>query len=329
MSRSGTDIFGVYAIFGADEFRKREALEGLCARLAEGGEGFGPTRFSGAEAELADVLDAVRTFSLLGDRQVVIVEEADPFITRYRSNLETYCENPAESGVLILAGNTLAANTRLYKIISRVGEVIKCDPLRGRAIGDWIGEQARSQYGKSIDVRAAGLLRELVGDSLGMLDGELSKLSTFVADRNRITAEDVEALVGNHREETVFAVTDAMAAGNVALALHHWERVLATDRAAPGRAIGGLAWAIRRLLDIKLKAEQGTPLATLARQAFTDPTTLSRRLERVSVADLQRQLCDLLDADLSSKTGLGTVATAVERFIITHCTKAQGQRRTA
>lgn len=330
MSAKSTEIRLVYAVCGQDTFRKRETLADLCRQIAErDGDGQGPTYLEGANAELAAVLDEVRTFSLLGGRRVVVVTEADAFITKHRAALERYCEAPADSGTLILECNSLPSNTRLYKIIAKSGEVLRFDALKSRDVNPWIIHRARETYGKRIDDRAAWMLRELTGTALGILDAELSKLAIFVRDRDAITTGDIEALVGRHREEDVFGVLDAMADGDASRALAQWEKVLATDRAAPARAVGGLAWGVRKLIDLKQQAQRGVPSYVLAKQAFTSPEIIDRRLRAASIAELQDQIVDLLNADLASKTGLSSVPAAIERFIITHSARLQQRRRPA
>jgi DNA polymerase-3 subunit delta len=162
------------------------------------------------------------------------------------------------------------------------------------------------------------MLRDYVGDALGSLDAELAKLAAFVGERNEVTPADINALTSQHREEKVFAVTDAMAAHDPEAALRHWEQVLATDRAAPGRAIAGLAWGVRRLLEARRDWEAGVSIGVLARRMYTEPGLLQGRLERVTAEGLERQQRDLLAADLAVKTGASTVEVAVEKFIIQH-----------
>ncbi|HRX85617.1 MAG TPA: DNA polymerase III subunit delta, partial [Phycisphaerae bacterium] len=194
---AATPIAGVYAFHGPDAFRKNEAIAALCARIAEAdGDGQGPTQFDGDNAELASVLDEVRTFSLLGGRRIVIVNRADPFITKHRGALERYCESPADSGTLILECNSLPGNQKLHKIIAKQGEVIRFDELKGRAVAEWMVQRAESVYGKRLASSCAWSLRELCGSELGLLDAELGKLSTFVGDRPAITEADIDALVG-------------------------------------------------------------------------------------------------------------------------------------
>ena len=319
MTATQPSLQPVYAVYGSEAFLKREAVRRI-VNLVLAGEpaSLGPTRIDGETAELADALDELRTLSLLGGRRLVIVEPADPFITRYRKQLEAYCAAPTTNGCLILVCNSLPKNTRLYKAVATSGEVIECRPLRTQQVVSWIIPRGRDAYGKLVDRASAARLRELAGNDLGMLDGELGKLAAFVGTRDQIGVADVEALVGLHREETVFRVTDAMAAGDVEGAFQAWEQVLATDRAAPMRAIGGLASGIRRLLEAKQAVAGGTPIRSLAPQFGGDPGALAQRLEAVTVERLQQQLCELYETDLATKTGLADVGRAVETFIVKH-----------
>ena len=312
----------VYAVHGPDTFRKREAVESICRTLeAEVGAEIS-CKLDGDEVDLATVLDEVRTYSLLGGQRIVIVENADTLITKHRAALERYCEEPTDSGVLILVCKTLPGNQRLHKIIAKVGEVFRCETPKGRDVVDWMIGRARDVCGKRLDSRAAWKLREYSGDSLEALDTELTKLALFVGERPAIDISDVEELVGNQREQNVFGVIDAIASGDAATALHQWERVLATDRAAPARAIGGLAWGIRRLMEIKEEAERGTPVNVLARKAYTSPDVLQRRLQMVSIGQLQAQLSELTEADFATKIGKTTVPVAIERFIVRQTLRA-------
>ena len=200
---------------------------------------------------------------------------------------------------------------------------MSCEAPARRALVAWTVRRAREKYEKRLSDVAAQRLRELVGDSPGWVDAELGKLAAYVGERDEITPADIESLTGHHREEKVFAVDraiDAMSSGDTASALEHWEQVLATDRAAPGRAIAGLAWSVRRLLQTRTEWESGVPVGELARRMYTEPAVLQRRLERTPLDALREQRRDLLAADVAVKTGASTVDVAVERFIVKHST---------
>jgi len=322
MPAAATVAHPVFAVIGQDHFLRDEALERILRALAPHMDALGPTRLDGESVSLADLLDEVRTPSLLGGRRVVIVDGADDCITANREKLEKYCADPALCGCMIFLCDSMPKNTRIRKIISGSGEVIECDPPKPWALPDWIVRRAKEAYGKGMVKSAAQILREHVGNSLAGLDSELAKLATYVGDRPEITAKDINAATGEHREELVFAVLDAIADGDAVSAFRAWEQVWSTDRAAPGRAVAGLAWSVRRLLEVRREWERGADIGGLARRMFTDPVTLQRRLERSGVGQLREQQRDLLAADIAAKTGLSTVEVAVERFIVKHSTRS-------
>lgn len=311
-------VYPVYVVATAERLLRDTALDDILSALGEDMDTLGPTRVDGDRAELAEVLDELRTLSLLGGRRVVVVDDADAFISDNRKTLEGYCAAPAPEGTLVLLCNTMPANTKLFKIVNKIGRVVRPEAPKGRRVLSWIQDRARTPHGKRLSGPAAQRLSDCVGGSLGALDAELSKLVTYIGDRDEITPSDVAALTGRHREEKVFAVTDALDVGDVAGALGHWQQVLATDRAAPARALAGLAWSVRRLLEVSRRWRGGADIQTLARTMYTDPQILRQRLQRVSLEQLVSRQRDLLAADLDVKTGLTTVESAIEKFIIKH-----------
>lgn len=318
MSTLSSAVHPVYAVVTAERMLRATALDGILSALGDHMDTLGPTRVDGARAELSEVLDELRTMSLLGGRRIVVVDDADPFITANRQSLEKYCSSPADSGSLVLLCNAMPANTKLYKIITKMGNASRLEAPKGRRVLSWLQDRAQSEYGKRIGGSASQMLLDYVGGALGILDAELSKLVTYIGDRDEIGPSDVAALTGRHREEKIFAVTDAMDVGDVAGAMSHWHQVLATDRAAPARALAGLAWSVRRLLDVCRQWAGGANIQVLARTMYTDPQVLRERLQRSGPEQLELRQKDLLTAEIEVKTGLTTVESAIEKFIVKH-----------
>lgn len=294
----------VYAVYGPDEFLRRQALD----EIAEAALGTEPppmarVDFDGPTAELANVLDEVRTLTFLAEIRLVVVRDADAFITKYRAALERYVEAPSSSGVLVFVCKTMNKQWRLSKAIAKLDGLIECKAPPPWQRDKWLVGRARQHYGKRLDGPAAQALVELAGDDMASLDAELAKLDLYTGERQTIAVADVEALVGLTRPEKIFRMTDALARGDPASAIAIWRQTLATDNQAAFRAIGGIAWAIRQMI----QAKQGAP--------HVSPTT-SRAAARFTLEQLQDMLVQLLASDVASKTGLGTVETAVEKLIV-------------
>lgn len=323
----------VHVVCGPEVFLKQEAIQDIIRRvLGNADRALSLSEYDGASAglPLADVLDDARTLPFLAEKRLVMVRDADSFITRYRSELEEYLDNPSPNGVLLLECKSFPATTRLYKRAQAIGEIIKCEAIKPRTVPGWLADRARKSHGVQIDPRAATLLQDLVGNELGLLDAELEKLALFVGDRKRVVVADVEALVGQHREEKVWDILSAVAAGDQARAIGLWEEVWQTDRAAPGRAIAGIAFTVRRLLTAKRAQQAGAPISELARMLmrWNDEAGVRSELAAFSLQQLERMLCSLLEADVAAKSGGASVQSSIEAFIIEGCCSRRQKKAT-
>ncbi|MBN2447861.1 MAG: DNA polymerase III subunit delta, partial [Phycisphaerae bacterium] len=214
-------------IFGDEDFQKQRRLhEALDALLPpEVDRAMALSEYDGTASEeqggpvYASIADDLATLPFLADRRVVVIREADRFISACREKLERWVAAPPPTGVLILECRGFPKNTRLYKAAVAVGALLhECKKLYGRALSDFAVDAAR-QHGRQLEYPAAAALVDLVGQDQGQLAGEVAKLCLYVGERQRITRQDVATLVGQSREEKIFAALDAAGAGRPAEAL--------------------------------------------------------------------------------------------------------------
>src|SRR3954464_14987509 len=151
----------VCAVFGDDAFLKGEVLSKLRKQLLGTDDGeFGLTVFSGREVQLRDVRDALSSVSLFGAGQrVVIIEDADTFVSDHRPELEDYVVRPAK-GVLVLDVKTWPANTRLAKAVAASGLAIDCNPPKERQAKSWLTQRAKAVHNVRLEAAAADALLE-------------------------------------------------------------------------------------------------------------------------------------------------------------------------
>lgn len=314
----------VYVIHSGDGFLAAEAVQRvLVAALGDPPDPTAVSQHDGSsnDLQLADVLDDLRTPSLLSPLRVVLVRDADAFVSKHRESIEAYLEKPCDSGVLVLIVDSWPRTTRLYKRVTAIGELIVCEAMKPAAAMNWLVERSKAIHRCKITSDAARRLVELVGEDCGRLDTELSKLATFAAPRAQIDPTDVDELVGAHRAETVFAIADAIGRNDALSALSEWHKLIANDRDAPYRALGGLAWALRRVVQAKRMVEQGMAVGAVQQQLriFGEPAAFKRQLERFTLAGWERNLKALLDADIAAKTSVSTTETGVEKLIVSMC----------
>src|SRR5687767_12790058 len=162
----------VYALVGSDSFLQLQTLGEILKQMPPDVQ---RVDIDGERAELADVLDELRSFAMFGGAKLVVVRDADAFISKFREQLEDYVAAPADTGTLVLRLHSLPANQRIYKAIAKVGKIEDCNPPKD--VVRWVVEHGKTAHGITLNPDAARLLAELVGNDLGRLDGELAKLA--------------------------------------------------------------------------------------------------------------------------------------------------------
>jgi len=314
MPVSSASVKPVYALVGSDSFLQLQRLGEILERAPKGAQRID---LDGERAELAEVLDELRSFAMFSDGKVVVVQNAEAFITRFREQLEEYVGHPSDSATLVLRLPSLPSNQRIYKAIAKTGQIEPCDPPKDLA--RWITDRAKSGHQVQISPDAARMLADLIGDDLGRLDNELAKLA-LSAKAGKIDPEDVATSVAFQREQQMSEMTNALAAGRAADAVKKWRQLIQTDPSAEFRAVTWLAiWLtnVRKALAMKKKGMQPFAIAQALRiwpremqgPFFETAQTLGDR-------GVARAMDLLAEIDRQSKSGVGDAAENVERFIL-------------
>ena len=209
-------------------------------------------------ATSAAVMDELQAVPFFGEHRLVVVENADPFVTRHRASLEKTIEGLPASGVLALDVKTWTSTTRLAKMVSAASTIVCKSPAQYK-MPQWCVQWAASQHQKQLPMPAANLLVELVGSEMGLLDQELLKLAIYVGERKRIEVEDVDKLVGRSREEKTWIIFDAIGAGKSKEALTILDHLLDQGE-EPIRLLGAFSMQLRRLAQAYRLTMLGQPL---------------------------------------------------------------------
>ena len=237
----------VCVAFGDDLFLRRQVLLGLRHAVLGGDEGdFSLTSFEGRTAEFREVAEELTTMAMFGSQRLVVVDEADEFVSRYREALEDYVARPGRSGILLLDVKSWPSNTRLYKAVDAQGLAVDCNapPAASSPAGSAIGPSRPTSA--SFRSTRRNMLVEMVGPELGLLDQELAKLALMAGNDKKITPEMVQKMVGGWRAKTTWEMLDLALDGKATEALRQIDRLLANDEAPIG-LLAQISASLRRL----------------------------------------------------------------------------------
>lgn len=212
------------------------------------------------------------------------------------------------------AGKPPALLKRLADAVTeRGGEVEQRDTPRRNELQTWIRAHAE-RIGVAIEPRAAALLAERIGGAIWesdiergqqtrVADGELRKLATYAGDR-AIGPAEVEALVGDTRPASLFAITNAIDRREPAAAAAALEHAI--DEGQPVlRIMAALEGRIADLIVARELAAGGAAPQELTKRVGRGNARMAERIaesaRRYSGAELEAMLRGLFEADLAIK----------------------------
>ena len=301
----------VCVVFGDEAFLRGHVLARIRDAVLTGDDGdFALSVFEGDKANLAEVLDCLATLAMFGGGlRLVIVEDADRFVTQYRAELEDYVASPAAGGILVLTVKSWPANTRLYKAVASSGLAIACSAPKPARLARWLVSWSKQAQGIELRHSAAEQLIEMIGPELGLLDQEISRLALTTEPGGKITAAAVKKTVGSWRAKTTWDMLDSALEGKARDAMVQLDRLLLAGE-NPVAVLAQVSSTLRRFAAatrLVLQAEQGrrrVGLRATLEQAGFKPFVLKKAERQLRQLGRQRgqQLYGwLLEADLDLK----------------------------
>ncbi len=216
----------MYLLMGEEGYfidRVADALaEGI---LTEAERAFSQIVAYGRDSEAGAIINFARQMPMMGERQVVIVREAQQL--KGFEQLEMYAKNPSPTTVLVLCHKDKGVDKRsaLYKQVKDKGVVLESVRPRDYEIGPWLSEFAKGK-GLAFEPKALGMIVDHLGTDIAKISNELDKLMTFLPEGTKtITADHVEQNIGISKEFNNFELTRALSERNMGRALMIAERL--------------------------------------------------------------------------------------------------------
>lgn len=240
------------------------------------------------------IVNAAQTAPAFSAWRLIIVRGAEALSPKGREPLAAYVKSPNPTTCLVfLALEPLPANHWLLQVLP-ASCVVEARGLAGAGLVSWLRAYVRSN-GFDCGDEALSLLVDCVGEDLTTLANELEKVFLFLQPgTKRVTADQVRAVVGEHRSRSIFDLTRAMERRDLGQGLAVLDRLLAAGE----EPLGLLGMLTRELRSFSLAKEwqrQGKSVDEIAR--------LLRRPARVVAGVLGR----------ATATGSETLSQGLER----------------
>lgn len=222
----------VYLVVGEDELKREAVCKRLVNRVAEVGDlDFNMEQFK-SEGDKKDgdkgdrvvdrVIAACETLPFMSDFRLVMFHDVDKLSKDDAAKLADYVDDPVETTVLCLVATDLDGRTKLYKSVAKRSKVavINCAPKSKKELPAFVANNMAGVYGIGLDLDAAELLIEYVGDSTVRLDAELKKLRDAFGPGVRIDRNTIARNVTRTTDMKPWDLQDALSNRDVRAVEH-------------------------------------------------------------------------------------------------------------
>ncbi len=187
--------------------------------LDETQKSFNQVILYGKETDLTTILGTARGYPMMGDRQVVIVKEAQELKGWTREDQQTllmgYLENPLASTILVFGYKykSIDKRTKVGKAIEKYSVFLNAKKLYDNEVPGWIQSYCGAKK-VGIAREAVMMLAENIGNNLQRLANEIDKLTLNIKEGEEITEALVQRYVGISKEYNIFELQKAIGTGN-------------------------------------------------------------------------------------------------------------------
>ncbi len=321
------DLPCIVALYGDEPFLKSQILAAIQQQLSEADDPAPVWDASGID--WADVSDMLLTPSLFGSGNTCLVlRQADSFVSSFRTRLEAFVDSSPTGVTLILELRSWPGNTKLAKKCAKSGLAIACSvPVQKagkRAVVDrkrmlqWITDHGADVHAIRLTKPQSEQVLDLIGENLGLIDGELAKLALFADPKGQLTDAQITEVVGSWRAQTTWDLLDSICNGDAKTALEELDRFLQSGE-RPQALFGAFSWSLRRFAAavriVEMEEAEGRPCSLPNALAATGVPQYQRsqfektvsQLKRIGRRRAQNLYPCLLNADLKLKRSHASV----------------------
>jgi DNA polymerase-3 subunit delta len=274
----------LYLISGDDDFAVKGRARQLFEQFAKESGGFDnetidATSSNSSEAlkAIARVREALQTLpffggvkviwfqncNFLGEERAASSQAVTEALGQFTEEIKAYTW---ENTRLIITTPKVDKRKSFYKTLDKLGTV---ENFAGWSLDDkdWVDQaemaarQQLRELGKDISDDGLGLLVSNVGPNNRLLANEVEKLALYAGGRNRLNADDVEAIVSRNKQAKSFALADAVGARNLPKLLKTLDQELWSMQSDSQKSEIGLLYGIiskvRTMLFLKEMIKEG------------------------------------------------------------------------
>jgi len=223
----------------------------------------------------AKIVALAQTLPMMAARRLIYVRDLAAMPADEAESVLAYVDKPNPSTVVVAVASKIDKRLKLFAQLAKKGHIHTLDAPR--QLAPWVRAEAKARN-VQIDGSAVQRLVDTVGDDLSRLALGVEQLGLY-AGKRPVTSDDVDELIAETRERTVFELTDAIGAADLPRALAAVAALCDQRESAVGVVVM-LARHIRQLTQVYALRETGAPRGSWAPALGVPPFVVDKLIAR-------------------------------------------------
>lgn len=202
----------VYILHGEEAYfidRISKEIEDFA--LEEHERDFNQTILYGKDCQPEQVIEHVKRFPMMAERNLVILREAQGMRIEALEKLEPLFASPVASTVFVVCykHKKIDGRKKFVKLAKKNGILFESKELYDNEVPKWIAGYIR-HTGRTIGTRETQLLADHLGTDLNRIVSEVEKLCVVTEKGHQITADVIQQQIGISKDHNIFELQKAL-----------------------------------------------------------------------------------------------------------------------
>lgn len=320
---SSNELKNVYFLYGDEQFLIESRLKTIKKKLVDPSfEDFNFALYNGKDNDISDILASAVSFPVMAERKLVVLKNTG-FLNNAKSRefqeIKEFLKDVPEHLCMIIAEDGFEKKKENnIRFIEELGGIIRFDFMPQAQVEKWL-EKLFEKEEKSIYPKEVTAIIKRCGGSLGNIHQEYLKLISYMGERTKVTAEDIEAVVLKSLDVAIYDLIDNIINNEPQKAMEAYKELL-EHKTEPIAIISAIASKLSDLLAAKMLSSEGVPPMEMGKyleclpQEWLIKKTISQS-KRFGEKYLRRMVKSALSYDLKAKTGLMDKEIALQLLI--------------
>lgn len=312
----------IYLIYGDEDYLIENELKNIIKKNNSSIENI--SRYNLDESNVRDAVEDALTISMFENTKIIVCEKCN-FLTGENKkevnhdidSLIKYINNPFDDTILIFVvrNSKLDERKKIVKELKKCSKVIECKSIDSHNLNNYVYNYFKDN-GYEISTLNSRLIIDKVKYDLANIISECDKLMMYKEDLKTITKDDIENVVINNMEDSIFSLTNAIMEKNTFKIMNIYNDLLLKGEEEIKLMIT-IANQFRLILQTKLMIKNGYRERDMASIIGEHPYRVSLALNtNFKISELINYIKKLEQLDYDIKSGNIDKRFGLEFFLL-------------